>query len=267
MISVLLRQAQLRQFQLTMATAGIRNLERTAARVRDFERILPKPIVVTAYIQDHPVRALLDTGSLSDFMSTTLVDQLKLSTDLAVTGSRSKVNRSGIDEERHFDVINLDNYDLILGTPFLYQHRMLLGFNPSKVAVGSPSSVPIQGDGAVRLSSLQMDVLEEGIRRYRDELREYAQDICKTADETPLPPLRAVNHTIPLIDEKKMYSWRPSRCPEALKPLWREKRETYVSSGRWQFRSGSNAMPMLLLKKPDKGDAPLMGKKLMNRYE
>src|SRR5438445_6825673 len=68
----------------------------------------------------------------------------------------------------------------------------------------------------------------------------------------PLPPLRLINHVIPLLDENKVYSWRPSKCPEALKPLWRAKRDDYVRTGRWEFKSGTNAVPMLMLKKPTK---------------
>src|ERR1700728_2012263 len=63
--------------------------------------------------------------------------------------------------------------------------------------------------------------------------------------------MRAINHTIPLIDEKKIYSWRPSKCPDALKDLWRAKRDAYLKTGRWEIRSGINAMPMLMLKKLD----------------
>ncbi|KAI0069499.1 hypothetical protein K474DRAFT_1568116, partial [Panus rudis PR-1116 ss-1] len=82
-------------------------------------------------VNDHPVRALVDSGSMADFVSTTLVDQLKLKTDvlakplplqLAVHGSRLKVNHSvtvnfryqDISGQRRFDVANLDNYDMIL---------------------------------------------------------------------------------------------------------------------------------------------------------
>ena len=69
-----------------------------------------------------------------------------LSLQLAVQGSRSKVNsvavvRLGyqdIDEERTLDVININNYDLILGTPWLYQHKVCIGFNPARV-VTSPN--------------------------------------------------------------------------------------------------------------------------------
>lgn len=111
-------------------------------------------MVVKLIVNGHPVRALLDSGSLGDFISSTLVDQLSikkktldtpLSLHLAVQGSRSKVDARStvqwkcqdIDETRTLDIINLNNYDLILGTPFMYQHQISLGFNPARVVVGS----------------------------------------------------------------------------------------------------------------------------------
>jgi len=60
--------------------------------------------MVKVTINDQPARALLDSGSLGDFMSSTLADQLAmkrsildapLSLQLAVQGSRSKVNSAG----------------------------------------------------------------------------------------------------------------------------------------------------------------------------
>lgn len=51
-------------------------LERTAMRVKDITRALPKPIVVEILINGKPATALIDTGSLSDFMSTTLAVQV-----------------------------------------------------------------------------------------------------------------------------------------------------------------------------------------------
>ena len=36
-----------------------------------------------------------------------------------------------IDCDRHFDIVNLNNYNAILGTPFLYQYQVVIGFNPS----------------------------------------------------------------------------------------------------------------------------------------
>ncbi|KAG2738295.1 hypothetical protein P692DRAFT_20759004, partial [Suillus brevipes Sb2] len=76
-------------------------LQRGAAITKDFKRVIPRPVVVVVNVNGRPAHALVDSGSLSDFMSVTLADQLKLKkteltkplvVQLAVQGSRSKVN-------------------------------------------------------------------------------------------------------------------------------------------------------------------------------
>ena len=52
-----------------------------------------------------------------------------------------------------------------------------------------------------------MDEEEIKMDMARKKLEKYAEPICKTVDETPLPPLRHINHKIPIIDDKKQYSW------------------------------------------------------------
>ena len=55
------------------------DVQRNAARVKGTDdRLLPKPVVIQMKINDSPVRALIDSGSLGDFISSTVVDQLKL---------------------------------------------------------------------------------------------------------------------------------------------------------------------------------------------
>ena len=93
---------------------------------------------------------------------------------------------------------------------------------------------------------LELDNLEI----YRQEIRDYARDLFQEATEAPLPPLRIINHTIPLIDENKIYKFRKSTCPDPLRHLWVQKRDAYIRSGRWEIKSAPNAMPMLLIKKP-----------------
>ncbi|KAG9221453.1 hypothetical protein CCMSSC00406_0010144 [Pleurotus cornucopiae] len=243
-------------------------LQRNVSVVKDKERAVPSPVVVTVKINGKPAKALLDSGSLGDFMSSTLADQLggkskvalakPIPLQLAVQGSHTKINWSckanisyqSIDEERMFDVINISNYDLILGTPFMYQHRLLLGLNPARVVVGSEQSLPMDGPGISRLASMSIGFSDTEIEQACEELREYTKPLCKTMDQTDLPPLRAINHTIPLIDEKKVYKWRPSRCPEPLLEQWVEKRNAYLKSGRWQITTSGNAVPMLHIYKP-----------------
>jgi hypothetical protein len=123
-------------------------LQRNSSTTRDFKRMIPKPVVVVVEVNGHQAHALIDTGLLADYMSATLAEQLDiphielakpLTVQLAVQGSRSKVNYGTkvllhyqeISSERYFDIINLQNYDLILGTPFLFQHQVLVGLNES----------------------------------------------------------------------------------------------------------------------------------------
>ena len=122
--------------------------EHNAGRVKGRDQVILKANIVAVQINGQPCRKLLDSGSLSDFISTTLVNQLHLHCDmlenplslqLAVSGSRSKVKAmvmaqmdyQDIHENCMFHVINIDSYDMILGTLFLYQHQVLLEFNPA----------------------------------------------------------------------------------------------------------------------------------------
>ena len=90
-------------------------------------------------------------------------------------------------------------------------------------------------------------------------LLEYADPLCKDASETELLPLRVINHTIPLIDENKLYPWHPLWCPEALRSWWVEKKNAYLKTGHWEITNASNTIPMLLVIKPRKpGDPPLL---------
>lgn len=109
-------------------------LQHNAAIPKDFTWMVPKPLVIVVHINGHTACTLLDSGSLGDFVSTALADQLKvhktllkkpLPLQLAVQGSRSRVNwgttvkfkYQSINEERYFDIANLSNYNLILGAP------------------------------------------------------------------------------------------------------------------------------------------------------
>ena len=174
---------------------------------------------------------------------------------LAVQGSRSKSNYNAkvqfeyqmINEKRNFDVINLTNYDLILGTPWLYQHQVTMGLHPVHVVVGSTESLPMKGPGVAKLSTGAMSVMQENLQRTREDLIGYARPLCINETTAPLPPLRKINHRIPIIDPKKTYKYRPSRCPDALKPLWNEKRDAYLKSGHWHPTTSFNTTPMLFL--------------------
>lgn len=180
---------------------------------------------------------------------------------LAVQGSRSKINSSvtvnyvyqNIKDLRRFDVINLNDYDAILGTPWIYQHQVCIGLNPARIVVGNNEPQPIKAgtDTKYLLGSASL-VPEDDLIEAREHLMVYAEPLCREVEETELPPFWAINHTIPLIDENKIYPWRPSRCPEVFRAQWNEKRDAYLKSGRWKLTTARNTSPMLLIPKPHK---------------
>ena len=90
---------------------------------------------------------------------------------------------------------------------------------------------------------------DQAIENARNELQRYTEPLCKEVDETDLPPFRIINHTIPLIDESKIYPWWLPKCPEDFRAQWAEKRDAYVKSGCWQITSAGNTVPMLLILK------------------
>ena len=75
-------------------------------------------------------------------------------------GSQSKINAEvstqleykNINESRRLDIINLNNYDVILGTPWMYQHQVCIGLNPARIVIGSEESLPINA-GSVRATA------------------------------------------------------------------------------------------------------------------
>ena len=161
-------------------------------------------------------------------MSATLVDQLKLKRtnfktplglQLAVQGSRSKINSfvnvnysyQDIVDSRRFDVANLNDYDVILGTPWIWQHKVCVGLNPPRILIGSNAPIPIiAGPDTKHLLGAAALTIDNELSNVRQELMDYAESICRNVEDTELPPFRAINHSIPLIDESKIYPWRPS---------------------------------------------------------
>ncbi|QRV82349.1 Transposon Ty3-G Gag-Pol polyprotein [Ceratobasidium sp. AG-Ba] len=245
------------------------HVERNAARVKDVTRRVPPTMIIQAELEGESVRVLMDSGSQADLVSSTLVDQLKLqkvtltkplTLQLAVSGSRGRLQcivnarivYQVVDEHQDFDVANIDNYDMILGMPFLHQHSVRLGFNPNAIFIGSAQSLPMEGENIIVINSVSADVLETRMDELRAMLREEASDLCKLIKDTPLPPFRDINHSIPIIDESKVYRFRPSRCPEALKSLFEIEAREYLDTGRWKFATGTNAIPMLFLPKKTK---------------
>jgi hypothetical protein len=176
---------------------------------------------------------------------------------LAVQGLKTKVNYTGIATlqyrniccEQQFDIANIDSYNLILGTPFIFQHKIMIGLNPTTVVVQSDAPLPIKGESICILTTRAMDLFEDQMEKACQEMHNYAAPLCKKANETMLPPLQKTNHWIPIINPSKWYSFCLSRCLEAFCQLWNDKCDVYIGSRCWGYATGSNAVPLMFLKK------------------
>ena len=71
-----------KQRRHNVETEGTSSIEKTSMQVKDQSRKVPEPVVVLAEINGHQVWALVDTGSMADFISMTVVEQLRLLSSL-----------------------------------------------------------------------------------------------------------------------------------------------------------------------------------------
>ena len=107
----------------------------------------------------------------------------------------------------------------------------------------NPSMITSKDDSLQKpkLSGLDIPRLrEQWLDRYSDILGPIPLE---------LPPLREVNHHIPLIDEDIRYNYHLPRCPEALESELREKTNRYISAGWWEMKAVYQAAPLLCVPK------------------
>ena len=89
---------------------------------------------------------------------------------------------------------------------------------------------------------------EEVLPNLRKKWVESAADIL-TGAPPHLPPLREINHQIPLIDESMRYCYHLPKCPDSLKPQLAEKIQHYKNAGWWEETNISQAAPMICVPK------------------
>ena len=99
-----------------------------------------------------PAYTLFDSGCTTDSISPTLAfvtkaDCIELSEQmnlqLGAKGSRTKINHGAkanmkigtVDEDHYFDVVDIDRYDVILGTPFFLEHNVTLDFGNRTITI------------------------------------------------------------------------------------------------------------------------------------
>jgi hypothetical protein len=64
-----------------------------------------------------------------------------------------------------------------------------------------------------------------------------------------LPPLREINHKIPIINDSKRYHYHLPHCPDAMKPQLMEKVRAYMDVGWWIPKAVLQVAPLLSIPK------------------
>ncbi|KAI0792980.1 hypothetical protein BC629DRAFT_1287372, partial [Irpex lacteus] len=216
--------------------------------------------------------ALVDTGSSINAISPAFACvagaeafplEKPIGLQLGCVGSRSKINygmsRSvelggQLTKTMYLDVVNLDHYDVVLGIPFLRMNGVTVNFKENTLQVGDTAIPTLRKEEsfASMAGTPPRSLSMNDVPRLRERwLTEYADMLAGVPER--LPPMREINHRIPIIDEKHTYRYHHPRCSDALKPKLLEKIERYTRSGWWTFKNVPQAAPMMCLPKRDGG--------------
>ncbi|KIJ58717.1 hypothetical protein HYDPIDRAFT_67080, partial [Hydnomerulius pinastri MD-312] len=213
---------------------------------------------------------MVDTGSTTNFVSPTFTTIMKMPVytleqqimlQLGCIGSRSKLSHGAhvsvclgpIDARAYINIANIDRYDCILGVPFLREHGICIDFTIDTLRVrGATIPALTEAEYFRHSPTREQSLMEDNIPRLHENwFTKYTERMNGVAPR--LPPLREVNHQIPLIDEKKRYTYHLPRCPDLLKVPLVKKICRYMDAGWWEMRSVTQATPMLCIQKKSGG--------------
>jgi FtsZ-binding cell division protein ZapB len=91
---------------------------------------------------------------------------------------------------------------------------------------------------------------EEELANLRQGWHDRYQEILQGVPEE-LPPLRAVNHEINLIDPNKKYNYHLPRCPASVQEEFQAKLNRYINTEWWVPATGLQAAPLMCVPKKD----------------
>lgn len=133
------------------------------------------------------------------------------------------------------------------------------GPTPSSGAAthGTENTLDTTGKAQHSRNTTQITTRFEGLTRQdyprlRAKWFEEFKDITSGVPEI-LPPLRDINHKIPLIDDNIRYHYHLPRCAEAIKPALMEKIQRYIRAKWWIPATVPQAAPLLCIPKHDGG--------------
>ncbi|KAF8234900.1 hypothetical protein L208DRAFT_1053679, partial [Tricholoma matsutake] len=216
---------------------------------------------------------LLDSGCTVDLVSPEFIVSANLKVheledpvplQLGMVGSWSKINFGLFGEfklgtiraNHYFDVINLNRYDTIVGTVFMRKYGLILDFEQDQQLSGMNEVLFIICEELAESAKAQGPLAKKDIPQLQEEWLEVCKDILQGVPER-LPPMREINHQIPLVDEKKRYNYHLPKCPDSMQQPLTDNIERYCWAGWWRPARMEQAAPMLVVPKKN-GDIHTM---------
>ena len=185
-------------------------------------------------VNGHKTKALFDTGTMGDnlisgkFVSTFQIPTQDLDTPIslkmAVKASRSTINyksqpliQVGDETGDTTDalVCLLDNYDILLGMPYLTAHNAIIDCGNAIITFPKKGvTLPCKKANNTRFSAMTSSDTPDFTLEFRE--------VFHTKKITELPPLRKVNHHINLIQAKLAPSPKMFTVPDNILPAYRQ---------------------------------------------
>ncbi|KIY66668.1 hypothetical protein CYLTODRAFT_354585, partial [Cylindrobasidium torrendii FP15055 ss-10] len=166
---------------------------------------------------------------------------------LGTVGSRSVINFGsyfrfdfpGATPMDYADIVNLDVYHLLIGTPTMHKYGVHLDFENNCVRIGSdrralyPGRLPAVFSMAAPERAETSGYVDADIPRLRQAHLDAFADMMQGVPEE-LPPMREVNHEIHLADDNAQYQYYRPRCPDSLRDELRAKTARYLRAEWWK---------------------------------
>jgi len=275
------------------------------------------PVLLSGATRVETVRALADSGASSSFISDRMVEKLGLVTHkllkprlakLAIRNSDSSspytithcvrvplalANGTWDAGLTFFKVAPLDDYDIILGNPFLFRHNISIHLAPSprldrydrRSRITYDLLAPVYGPENLKLEALgeegEIDVYahvmstiaelerkearKEQEEKEADEFRAFdhrLREEFKDLFPADLPPVSSyVNdattaHHIRLIDPSKTVNERGYPVAQRHREAWKRLLDEHIAAGRIRRSSSEFASPAFIIPKKDPTAAP-----------
>jgi hypothetical protein len=238
----------------------------------------PRTVKLVGSIQNKVISILVDSGSTSSFISSTVAAQL---TDVTPLPSPSSVQVagggilccsfviknvvwvvSGYSFQSELRVLPLAAYDVIIGMDWLEQHSpMKVHWKDKWMEIPyHGQTIVLRGEAPPPADQVLLQIcfttddgpIESNISLLPTEIQSLVSQFSSLFEEpSSLPPSRPCDHEIPLIPGARPVNVRPYRYPPALKDEIEKQIAEMLAKGLIQHSSSLFSSPVLLVKKKD----------------